>query len=62
MLVRAKSDAELAIALTREEGAKAGAQGASVQSNNQQSVNAKEGCSREHPCKVIFNVRTPPAS
>ncbi len=46
MLVRAKSDAELAIALTREEGAKAGAQGASVQSNNQQSVNATKGCSR----------------
>ncbi len=43
MLVRAKSDAELAIALTREEGAKAGAQGASVQSNNQRSVNANQG-------------------
>jgi hypothetical protein len=43
MLVRAKADAELAIALTREQVAMAGAQGAAVQSNNQRSVNANQG-------------------
>jgi hypothetical protein len=43
MLVRAKSDAELAIALTREEGAKVGAQGAAVQSSNQRTTNANLG-------------------
>jgi hypothetical protein len=43
LLARARSDAELAIALTREEGAKAGAQNASTQSNNQRSTNANQG-------------------
>jgi TolA-binding protein len=43
LLARAKSDAELAIALTREEGAKVGAQSASTQSNNQRVTNANLG-------------------
>jgi hypothetical protein len=43
MLSRATSDAELAIALTREDMAKAGAQGASTQSTNQQITNANQG-------------------
>jgi hypothetical protein len=40
LLARATSDAELAIALTREENAKVAAQKASTQSNNQQITNA----------------------
>jgi hypothetical protein len=43
LLARARSDAELAIALTREEGAKVEAQKASTQSNNQRSTNASQG-------------------
>ena len=43
LLARASSDAELAIALTREEGAKVGAQSATTQSNNQRSTNANQG-------------------
>jgi hypothetical protein len=43
LLVRAKSDAELAIALTREENAKVEAQSAITQSNNQRTVNANQG-------------------
>ncbi len=43
LLARAKSDAELAIALTREEGAKAGAQNASKQSSDQHSTNVNQG-------------------
>ncbi len=43
LLARAKSDAELAIALTREEGARVDAQGATTQSNNQRTVNANQG-------------------
>jgi hypothetical protein len=43
LLARSKSDAELAIALTREEGARDQAQNASIQSNNQRSTNANQG-------------------
>jgi hypothetical protein len=43
MLIRARSDAELAIALTREEGAKVSEQGAIIQSNTQNSTNASPG-------------------
>jgi len=43
MLARAKSDAELSIALTREETARTDAQGASTQWNNQQTTNANQG-------------------
>ena len=43
LLARAKSDAELAIALTRMEGAKVEAQGATTQSNNQKITNANQG-------------------
>ncbi|HLK39715.1 MAG TPA: DUF4398 domain-containing protein [Polyangiaceae bacterium] len=43
LLLRARSDAELAIALTREEAAKAGAQTATDQSNTQQLKNATQG-------------------
>lgn len=43
LLARASSDAELAIALTREEGAKVGAQSATTQSNNQRSTNVNQG-------------------
>lgn len=43
LLARARSDAELAIALTRAEGAKAGEQSAATQSNNQRSTNANQG-------------------
>ena len=42
LLLRARSDAELAIALTREEAAKAGAQTATDQSNTQKITNAKQ--------------------
>jgi hypothetical protein len=43
LLVRARSDAELAIALTREENAKTGAENATDQSNTQKSTNARQG-------------------
>ena len=43
LLSRAKSDAELAIALTREESALGEAQKASAQSNNQRVTNANQG-------------------
>jgi hypothetical protein len=43
LLARATSDAELAIALTREDAAKAGAQGATTQSTNQQITNTNQG-------------------
>jgi hypothetical protein len=43
LLARAKSDAELAIALTRQEGALGEAQKASTQSNNQRVTNANQG-------------------
>jgi hypothetical protein len=43
LLARAKSDAELAIALTRQESANVEAQKASTQSNNQRSTNASQG-------------------
>jgi uncharacterized protein DUF4398 len=43
LLARAKSDAELAIALTREQGAKVQAQGAATQSNNQKITNTNQG-------------------
>jgi hypothetical protein len=46
LLVRAKSDAELAIALTREHAAKTGVQGAVDQSNTQQDTNARQGGQR----------------
>ena len=43
LLLRARSDAELAIALTREHSAKTGAQGAVDQSNTQRDTNARQG-------------------
>jgi hypothetical protein len=43
LLARAKSDAELAIALTREEGALGDAQKASTDSTNQRVTNASQG-------------------
>ncbi len=43
LLMRSRSDAELAIALMREQAAKTGAQGATEQSNTQKSTNAKQG-------------------
>ena len=43
LLYRARADAELAIALTREQAAKTGAQGAVDQSNTQQDTNARQG-------------------
>jgi hypothetical protein len=43
LLRRAKSDAELAIALTRDQTAKTDATKAAVQSNAQQTVNANQG-------------------
>jgi hypothetical protein len=43
LLARARSDAELAIALTRAEGEKIEAQGATTQSNNQKITNANQG-------------------
>lgn len=43
LLLRARSDAELAIALTREESAKTGAQSATDQSNTQKATNARQG-------------------
>lgn len=46
LLLRARSDAELAIALTRDQGAKTEAQKAVDQSNTQRSVNANQGASQ----------------
>jgi hypothetical protein len=46
LLLRARSDAELAIALTRVQTAKAGAQKAVVQSNAQQTTNANQGAAQ----------------
>jgi hypothetical protein len=43
LLARAKSDAELAIALTREQGALGEAQKASTESNNQRITNENQG-------------------
>jgi hypothetical protein len=43
LLYRARSDAELAIALMREQAAKTAAQGAVDQSNTQQDTNARQG-------------------
>jgi hypothetical protein len=43
LLSRARSDAELAIALTREAKAKVDAQTALTQSNNQRVTNANQG-------------------
>jgi hypothetical protein len=43
LLSRARSDAELAIALTREQGAKVDAQGATTQSTNQNTMNVNQG-------------------
>jgi hypothetical protein len=46
LLLRAKSDAELAIALTRDQGAKTDAQRAVDQSNSQRSINANQGATQ----------------
>jgi hypothetical protein len=46
LLLRARSDAELAIALTRDQGAKTEAQKAVDQSNSQRSINANQGASQ----------------
>ena len=46
LLLRARSDAELAIALTRDQSAKTGAQQAVVQSGAQQTTNANQGASQ----------------
>jgi hypothetical protein len=46
LLRRAKSDAELAIALTRDQSAKTEATKATVQSNAQQTVNANQGAAQ----------------
>ena len=46
LLLRARSDAELAIALTRDQSAKTGAQQAAVQSNTQQTTNANQGAAQ----------------
>ncbi len=43
LLLRARSDAELAIALTRDQSAKTGAQNATDQSNAQRTTNANQG-------------------
>jgi hypothetical protein len=43
LLLRARSDAELAIALTREQTAKTGVQSATDQSNTQRDTNARQG-------------------
>lgn len=43
LLLRARSDAELAIALTRDQNAKTGAQNATDQSNAQRTTNANQG-------------------
>jgi hypothetical protein len=46
LLLRARSDAELAIALTRDQAAKTDATKATVQSNAQQTVNANQGAAQ----------------
>jgi hypothetical protein len=46
LLRRARSDAELAIALTRDQAAKTDATKAAVQSNAQQTVNANQGAAQ----------------
>ena len=46
LLLRARSDAELAIALTRDQSAKTGAQQAVVQSGAQQTTNANQGATQ----------------
>lgn len=46
LLLRARSDAELAIALTRDQGAKTEALKAVDQSNSQRSINANQGASQ----------------
>jgi hypothetical protein len=46
LLRRAKSDAELSIALTRDQTAKTDATKATVQSNAQQTVNANQGAAQ----------------
>ena len=46
LLLRARSDAELAIALTRDQTARAGAQQAVVQSGAQQTTNANQGATQ----------------
>jgi hypothetical protein len=46
LLMRARSDAELAIALTRAQAAQASSQKAVVQSNTQQTTNANQGAAQ----------------
>jgi hypothetical protein len=46
LLLRARSDAELAIALTRDQSAKTEAQKATEQSNTQRSTNANQGAAQ----------------
>ena len=46
LLLRARSDAELAIALTRDQSANAEAQKAAAQSNAQQTTNANQGAAQ----------------
>jgi hypothetical protein len=46
LLLRARSDAELAIALTRDQGARTEAQKAVDQSNTQRTTNANQGASQ----------------
>jgi hypothetical protein len=46
LLMRARADAELAIALTRDQSAKTGAEQAVVKANAQQTVNANQGAAQ----------------
>jgi hypothetical protein len=46
LLLRAKADAELAIALTKDQSATTEAQKAVDQSNSQRSINANQGASQ----------------
>lgn len=46
LLMRARADAELAIALTRDQSAAVAAQKATVQANAQQTVNANQGATQ----------------
>jgi len=46
LLMRARADAELAIALTRDQGARTGAQNAIQQSNAQDTTNVNQGVAR----------------
>ncbi len=46
LLLRARADAELAIALTRDQSAKTRAQQATVQSNAQQNTNVNQGATQ----------------